>query len=85
MERESDAVKEELGLGGWQPAAGQDIITSTTTTTTTTTISTVGTGLSTSEHYNGAQFLAAEEGKGRPKRNTLNWKELQQPPLTLPT
>jgi hypothetical protein len=83
MERESDAVKEELGLGGWQPAAGQDIITSTTTTTTT--ISTVGTGLSTSEHYSGAQFLAAEEGEGRTKINTLNWKELQQPPPTLPT
>ena len=58
MEREAEAMKEELGLGGWQPAAGQDIINSTTTTTT---ISTAGNGLF-SMQYNGAQFLVSEEG-----------------------
>jgi glutamate formiminotransferase len=59
MEGEGEAMEEELGLGGWQPAAGQDIINSTTTTTK---ISTVGNGLFSMQYSNGAQFLVSEEG-----------------------
>ncbi|XP_062154382.1 membrane protein of ER body 1-like isoform X3 [Alnus glutinosa] len=58
MEREAEAAKEGLALGGWQPC--EDIINSTTRSTTTTTITTVGTGLS-SKYNNGAKFLVCEE------------------------
>jgi hypothetical protein len=66
MEREAEAAKEGLALGGWQPC--EDIINSTTrSTTTTTTITSVGTALS-SKYNNGAKFLVCEEeGKRRPK------------------
>ena len=59
MEREAEAAKEELAVEGWQPS--EEIISSTTTKSTTT-ITTVGNGLSSSKHYNGAKFTVSEQG-----------------------